>query len=437
MEPWQLAVILWSGMLLLIVLGIPIAFAIGSVAVVGSIWLWGGLHGLAVFSESAFYLMNSTSFFAIPLFMLMAELLRHSGVAANIYVVAERWVGRLPGGLGVSTLIMAAILGAMLGVSPASCAIMTSTSMEPMLKRGYDKRLVVGLICAGGAIGVVIPPSVIMIVYATFSGESIGKMFAGGMCIGLAIVLIMIAYVLITSACHPERAPSTTEKYSWKEKIVSIKGIIIPVVIIILILGSIYAGIATATEASGIGAFSVLLITISVRSKGIWKVLKTALLDTSRMFCMVAWIAICAIAFSKVVQFAGVPEWIVKIMSGLPVSKWLILIAMVLIVFVLGFILDPIGIIMMITPVFAPVVLALGIDSLWFAILFIVVLHTSYITPPVGFNLFIMKVMVPPEITTQDIYMGVIPFVGLELLGVALLIIFPPIVTWLPNILYR
>ena len=228
MEPWIPALVLWGSMLFLIVLGIPVAFAIGSIAVCGSIWLWGGTQGLTVFSESVVGLMSSTTFTAIPSFMLMAELLRHSGISVDLYAAAERWVGKLPGGLGVGTLCMAGILGAMLGVSPASCAIMSSTSMEPMFKCGYDKRLVVGLICAGGAVGVVIPPSVIMIVYASLTGDSVGKMFAGGMSIGIIMITMMIAFVMVASVLHPKLAPIVELKYSLKEKLLSLKGIIIP-----------------------------------------------------------------------------------------------------------------------------------------------------------------------------------------------------------------
>jgi tripartite ATP-independent transporter DctM subunit len=435
METWQVATILWGGMLLLIAFGVPIAFAIGGMAVFGSIWVWGGVQGLTVFSESAIGLMTSTTFVAIPLFMFMAELLRHSGISAMLYTAAERWVGKLPGGLGVGTMIMAGVLGAMLGVSPASTAIMASTSMEPMLKRGYDKHLVVGLICAGGAVGVVIPPSVIMIIYASITGESVGRMFAGGMAIGCVLVLLMISYILIIATLNPKIAPPSEREFTWKEKFVALKGIIAPAIVIMAVLGTIYLGIATATEAAGIGAFCTLAIVASQRKLS-WGVLKASSLDVARMFCMVAWIAICAIAFSKVVHFAGISEWTIKVVTGFSMSKYVVLTLIIFVLFILGFILDPVGIIMITAPVFAPIIATLGIDSLWFAVLFIVVLHTSYLTPPVGFNLFVMKVMVPPEITTKDIYRGVIPFVALQLLTIALMVIFPSLIRWLPASFY-
>ena len=434
MELWHVVIAMWVIMILLIALGFPVAFSLGSVAVIGSFYVWGGINGICIIATTAADVMTNWILLSIPLFILMAEVLKASGISDDLFEVLHVWMGRVAGGLAIGTSILGAILGAMMGAAPASTATMAGVALDPMLKRGYDKRLALGCIAAGGALSIVIPPSILMIVYASLTGVSPGGMFAGGLIPGLVLMLVFSGFIAIRCGTNQSLGPPTTERAGWDKKLTSLVKVILPVFIITLVLGSIYAGIATPTEAAAVGAFGAIISAIIYRRFSI-SMIRNALQDTTRVTVMIMWIVIAASAFSRVVEAAGASEMISKVVSDLALSKWVIMGMIQAVLLVLGCVLDPLGIMMITIPVFLPIISALGFDPLWFGVIFIINMGVAFITPPFGFNLFVLRGMVPPNVKMGDIIAGSVPFVFLYLIGLAICIVFPGLITWLPSLM--
>ncbi len=297
------------------------------------------------------------------------------------------------------------------------------------------RRLPWGASPAGARLGILIPPSVPMILYATLTGESIGGLFAGGVMPGLVLAALFILYIGIRCYFQPALGPAlpVEERVSWREKIISLKAVSLPVLIIVMVLGSIYAGVCTATEAAALGCLGSIF-SAAVYRKLNWTLIKETCYRTASLTAMIIWILIGAYCFTSVYTGTGAHELMEHILLSIPGGKWAILITMQIIFFILGCILDPVGIIMICTPVFVPVIKALGFDPLWFGVLFIMNMEMGYLTPPFGFNLFYMKAIVPPGITMGDIYRSIIPFVILQGIGLIIVIVFPEIALWLPKV---
>lgn len=429
-----ITVLLFGALILLLALGLPLAFVMGGVGVVGSYLLWGD-RGLYLIVTQAYASMGKFTLLAIPLFIFMAMILERAGVADDLYTLMHRWMGPLNGGLAIGTVIICTIFAAMAGISGAATVSMGIIALPAMLKRGYDKTIAMGSISAGGALGILIPPSVPMILYATLTGVSIGGLFAGGVLPGLLLALLFILYIGIRCYFQPALGPALPieERVSWREKFISLRAVLLPIMIIIMVLGSIYAGICTATEAAALGSLGAIISAVVYR-KFNWTLIKEACFRTGALTAMIIWILIGAYGFTAVYTGTGAHVLMEHIMLSIPGGKWAILITIQLIFFILGCILDPVGIIMITTPVFVPVITSLGFDPLWFGVLFIMNMEMGYLTPPFGFNLFYMKAIVPPGITMADIYRSIVPFVALQGIGLAMIIIFPQIALWLPKL---
>jgi len=430
-EPIFLLIIFFGGLLVLLAIGFPVAFSLASLATVFSYWLWGGTAGFFTIISTDYGKLTEFIIIAIPLFIFMAGTLQHTGIADDLYELIYRFMGALRGGLGMGTIIICAIFAAMAGISTVATAAMGLIALPSMLERKYDKNLAIGSVCAGGALGILIPPSIIMILYGVEAGVSIGKLFIGGIIPGILLAILFILYIGIRSWLQPELAPGSSIKFTSKEKIVAMRNVILPFLLITLVLGVIYTGVCTPTEAAGIGAFGALLCAL-MKGKLNWPNLKETFQMTVRINAMVCWIMISAGAFSKMVAVSGLGDWICESVGAVPVSRWVILAFIQFIFLILGMFLDPAGIILITTPIFVPIIMNLGFDPLWFGILFIINMEMAYITPPFGFNLFIMRGVVPPEISMGDIYRSIIPFVGIQALCLLLIILFPGLATWLP-----
>lgn len=433
METWMLATIVLFALLLLLSLGIPIAFTLCGVATLGILFTWGP-KGLLMLFNTAYGESTSFLLIAIPLFIFMANQLKFSGMGDDLYEMVYRWMGRLPGGLAIGTVMICALFAAMAGISSVATISMGLIALPSMLTRGYHKDLAVGSIAAGGALGILIPPSIIMILYGAMAEVSVGRLFIGGIVPGILLCLIFMVYIGIRSFFQKSMAPPVQERYSLKEKLLVLRGVILPVALILLVLGVIYFGICTPTEASAVGAFGAMVCALCY-GKLTWKNLNQSLWSTIKINAMVFWLIIGAIAFSQFMAYAEIQGLIHSTILSLEVSPWLILIAMQLIFFILGMFLDPAGIIMLTTPIFVPIVTDLGFDPLWFGILFVINMEMAYITPPFGFNLFIMKGIVPSSIDMTDIYRSIVPFVVLQALLLALVMLFPKLATWLPGLM--
>lgn len=430
METWLLSILAFGAMGVMLALGVPIAFALGAVALAGTIITWGPA-GLYMIPKTAYAEMTNYLLIAVPLFVLMSNLLQHSGLAEQLYEGVYRWMGRLRGGLAIGTVIICAVFAAMAGISSVATVSMGLIALPSMLKRGYQKEIAIGAISAGGALGILIPPSVIMIIYGAMAEVSIGQLFMGGIIPGVLLAALFCLYVGIRCWLEPGLGPPVEERYSFLQKLVVLRGLVLPCVLILTVLGVIYTGVATPTEASGIGAFGALICALLYRGLTL-RTLKQALISTTSLTAMVLWIMVGAVCFTHLLAYVGFSDLIKQAITALPVSRWIVLLGMQLTFFILGMFLDPAGIIMLTTPIFVPIVGALGFDPVWFGVLFTVNMEMAYITPPFGFNLFIMKGVVPKGVTMDDIYRSIAPFVALQAIGLIMCMIFPGLVLWIP-----
>jgi tripartite ATP-independent transporter DctM subunit len=435
METWLLTILYFGSLMLLLLLGLPLSFAFGGIAIVFS---------LILFGPSSLYLLpvgayeDSTNFIliAVPLFVFMANILENSGVAEDLYDMMYKWMGRLRGGLAMGTVVICAVFAAMSGLSGVATITMGLIALPSMLKRGYDKRMAVGCVSAGGTLGILIPPSIIMILYAFLCEESVGRLFIAGIIPGIILSLIFITYIAILCWMNPGMGPPIDEKIGWGEKLRASKAMALPLLLIFLVLGVIYTGICTPTEASSIGAFGAVICAI-LHKRLTFKVLSKALSRTMMITSFVVWILIGAGAFTRVYTALGAPDMLNSIISSLDIGPWTMICFMMFVFFVLGMFMDPAGIIMICTPVFIPVVKSFGFDTIWFGILFVINMEMGYITPPFGFNLFYMRAIAPKEVSMMDIYRSIVPFVILEIIGLLVVVFFPGLATWLPNMMMK
>lgn len=433
MDLGLITTLLFAGLILFLATGASLVMVMGGAAVLFSYLLWGP-QGLMQISANSFGVMQNFILIAIPLFIFMGVVLERSGLAMALYEMMYRWFGGVRGGLAVGTVIICMIFAAMVGVSGAATVSMGLIALPSMLDRGYDKKISIGCISAGGALGVLIPPSIPFILYGLFSGESIGALFASGIVPGILLGLLFILYILIRCFFQKDLGPALPKekRATWKEKLESLRAVVLPLVLIMLVLGSIFKGVATPTEAAALGAVGAM-VCAAVSGSLSWKVIKESSYATLQLSAMVVWIIIGGTAFTSLYTAIGAVDFIQELISTLPVSKYVVLVGMQMVLFLLGMMLDPGGIIMICTPVFVPVIKGLGFDPIWFGLLFILNMEMAYLTPPFGFNLFYMKAIVPSHITMGDIIRSVIPFVGIQALCLGIVIAFPDLATWLPR----
>lgn len=433
MEVGLLTVLIFGMLIVLLVLGLPIAFTLSGIAILFILILWGP-SGLLMIASSAYGQSGSFVLVAAPLFIFMAVVLEGSGMAEDLYDMMHKWLGAVPGGLASGTVVICAIFAAMAGISGVATVTMGLIAMPAMLSRGYDRKMVVGGIACGGALGIIIPPSIIAVLYGSITGTSVGKLFMGSMVPGILIAVVMIIYITIRCIINPAMGPIVPkeERPSWKEKMISLKGVILPLALILVVLGTIYSGIGTPTEASGIGALGAL-VCAAVNRKLNWKNLKLASVRALNVTVMAIWIVIGANAFAAIYTAGGASDLMLSIVNSLNIPPLAIIGLMMFVFFILGMFMDPMGMLMICAPVFLPVIEALGYDPTWFGVLFILNSGMAYITPPFGFNLFYMRAIVPADMKMEEIYLSVVPYVGCQALVLILVLFFPQIAMWLPG----
>lgn len=417
--------------LVLLAVGIPIGFALGGVSVLGILVLMGP-SGLFMLFATAYGEVTNYLLIAVPLYIFMANMLGVSDLADDLFQAVHNWFGRLRGGLAMGTVVICALFAAMAGISSVATVAMGLIALPSMLKRGYHKDLAVGSISAGGALGILIPPSIIMIIYGSIAEVSIGQLFMGGVIPGILLTAIFVVYIGVRCLMRPSLGPPIEEYLSFGEKVRSLKGVILPLLLIASVLGVIYFGVCTPTEAAAIGAAGSLVCCMVYRKLTL-RNLYQACIRTLRLNAMVLWIMIGAVSFSHLMSLAGLHTHTLDLISKIQAEPWVILVAMQVTFFILGMFLDPAGVIMITTPVFLPIVNQLGFDPVWFGVLFVINMEMAYLTPPFGFNLFIMKGVVPPSISMGDIYRSIIPYVVLQAICLILVILFPQLVLCLPQ----
>jgi tripartite ATP-independent transporter DctM subunit len=432
----MITLLFFGSLLFFLVLGLPLAFVLGGVSVIFLYFTWGP-DAFYMVASQIWSTMGNFTLVAIPLFVFMAMVLERTGVAKDLYRMMYLWWGGLRGGLAIGTLGICAIFAAMCGISGAAVVAMGTIALPSMLERGYDKRMVLGCINTGGGWGILIPPSILMILYSLITGVSVGQMFAAGVLPGLLLMVLTCLYIIVRCYFQPHLAPALPkeERASWREKMLALRAVILPIIIVVVTLGSIIAGVTTPTEAAAVGVFGALVSALVYR-KFSWELMRDASIRTFKLTGMIMWILFAAHAFSAAYQSMGAQELIEGMITGIPGGPWAVIITMMVIVFFLAMVLDPVGIMLITLPVFLPIVQSMGFDPVWFGILFVINMEIGYMTPPFGFNLFYLKGVVPSNITMKDIYVSVIPFVLVEIVGLALIMIFPEIATYLPDLMF-
>lgn len=434
LDPLVITIIMFTAMLALMAIGSPLAFALISCGAVMAYLVYGD-GGLDLLITATFSSMDNFLLVALPMFIFMGLVLQRSGVTDDLFEMMHKLMGQWPGGLGIGTVIICALIAAMAGVSGAATVSLGIIALPSMLKRGYDKRLVTGTIMAGGALGFLIPPSVLMIIYAFLSRDSVGKLFAAGLIPGLMLASIYIIYILLRCRLRPEMGPPATEQFTAREKIASLRFLIAPGSLIVTVLGCIIGGVTSPSEASAIGAFGSLVIAALQRRLN-WDMLRYVMLSTTKIMGMLMWIALAAVFFSKVYVGLGAGQIVSELVEDTSLSPIWVIITMLATYFILGMFLDDFAILFITIPLFVPIVKELGYDTTWFAVLFVLSMQSAYLTPPFGYNLFYMRSVAPKEITISDIYWSAIPFVILQIIGLALVVAFPQIALWLPGLLF-
>ncbi|MBA4327002.1 MAG: C4-dicarboxylate ABC transporter permease [Polaromonas sp.] len=429
-----LTLLLFLALVSALVVGVPIAFATGAIAVVFGVWLF-DINTLNLIVSRVFTLMGNQILVSVPLFILMAMVLEKAGIAEDIFKAAYVWSGRIRGGLAVAVIISCALMAAMVGVIGAEIVTMGVVALPAMLKRGYGKSLALGSICAGGGLATLIPPSVVLIMYALTTGTSIGQLYMAGILPGLMLAGFYIIYVITISYLKPEIAPAAPPEeinIPLMEKIGYLKKLILPGAVAFGVLGSLYMGIATPTEAAGIGVAGAVLAA-AVNRRLTWAGMSSAVVETTKVTCMLYWLFFGASALIGIYTIAGGTQYLKDLIAGLPIGKWGILLVVNLIWIVLGCIIDWIGILLLTAPIFVPVLVALGFDPIWIGVLFCMNMQISYISPPFGPAAFYLKGAAPPGITMGDIFRSVWPFIGIQVLALLTLVAFPEIALWLPR----
>ncbi len=448
-DPVQyMAIALFISFIVLIFTGYPVAWLMGGLAV--------AFTAISVFSDTyldtffgvdwgyssivvarIYAVMNNWVLVALPMFVFMGIMMDKSGIAEDLMTDLTKLFGRVRGGLAITVVLIGVLLAASTGIIGAAVVLLAVLGVPLMLKHQYDSALACGVVCATGTLGILIPPSIMLVLMADQIRVSVGDLFMGAVFPGLMLGLLYALFILIYAWLRPSVAPAPkdAEPVSFKLVLNVLKSTIPPAGLIIAVLGSIFMGIATPTEASGVGALGAMLLALARRRlsfSGLQDVLQNTMRTTSYIFALF----VGATAFSLVLRGFGGDELIEAALMSLPFGPYGVVAIILLVTFLLGFVLDWIEITLIILPLIAPVLANMGIDLVWFAVLFAVCLQTSFITPPVGFALFYMKGVAPKGIDTITIYKGIIPFMIIQLIGVAIIFFFPLIVTWLPKVAY-
>lgn len=432
----MVTVVIFGFMLLVMTTGLPLTFALGVTGMFATFLLWGP-EAMASVYLNAFGVAGASILVALPLFIFMGIMLQKSGIADDLYQMIYVLMGGVRGGLAMGTVAICAIIAAMVGISGAATVAMGIIALPSMLERGYDKQMVTGCIQAGGALGFLIPPSVLMIMFGFLGLTSPGRLFAGGLLPGIMLAILYIIYIGVRCYFQPHLGPARAagKQVNWREKAKALRALILPGVLIFSVLGLIFMGVTSITEASAVGAFGAV-VCAAIHRRLNWRILHECLMQTVKLMGMVMWIMVSAAFFSKIYIGLGAPVMLRELIVELGANPYLVLTFFLLSFFIMGMFLDDTAILFITVPLYVPLIVSLGFDKVWFGILFILSMQTAFLTPPFGYNLFYMKAIVPPEITLVDIYRSIIPFVILQTIGLILVVVFPQIALFIPSLVF-
>jgi len=437
LSPEFVTVVMLGAVVIGLFTGFPIAFILGTVALLFGLPFFGEQIGKLIYQRVWNLLLNYT-LLAVPLFIFMGLVLERSGIAERLYDVLYLWLGRVRGGLGIVTIVVGTVLAATVGTISASVTMLALVGLPSMLKRGYDKGLATGAICAGGCLGILIPPSVMLVLYGPMAQISVGKLFFGAFMPGFLLSFLYILYIAIRAALEPQnRPPIPAEEMQIpfvKKTRMLMTALVPPVLLVMAVLGTIFLGVAPPTEAASVGAFAAVMLTLAYR-KFSWKVLGECTLFTMQTSAFIFLMATMSFAFTGVFIGVGGDDVVKGLILGTPGGKWGAFFIVMFLVFILGFFLDWIGIVFIMVPIITPIAAAYGFDPVWFAIMVCVNLQTAFMTPPFAPAIFLVKGAADPSlgVTMSDIIRGIWPFVFLVLVGMVLCVAFPEIILWLPQ----
>lgn len=426
--------IMFGAVFALLLVGFPVAFTIGGISLFFGLWGFGPgffeLLPLRIWGT-----MTNFALMAVPLFIYMGVMLEKSGLAEELLEAMALVFGKLRGGLAISVIFVGALMGASTGIVGATVVTMGLLSVPTMLRSRYNKSLTTGTVAASGTLGQIIPPSIVLVLLGDIMNVSVGDLFVGAIVPGCILVLLYIFYIVVIAQIKPEWAPPIEQEvfdsFTRQELIIKVcKALVPPLLLMVAVLGSIFAGIASPTEAASVGAVGATLLT-AIHGRFSIQIVKEVMDMTTRLTCMVFIILVGATTLGLVFRGLGGDELVRGLIAALPFGKWGVLFIVMGIIFIAGFFLDFIEITFIHVPVLAPIMVSMGVDPIWLAILIAVNLQTSFLTPPFGFSLFYLKGVTPPEIDTMDIYKGIIPFVLIQIIGMCIICLVPDSVFWL------
>ncbi|KAA2315168.1 TRAP transporter large permease subunit [Pseudooceanicola sediminis] len=434
-----IALLMFSSMMLMLLTGQRVFGAIGFVAVVAALCLWGDKGGYDLGYGALMKLMKWYPMLTLPMFVFMGYVLSESKIADDLYRMFHVWMGGIRGGLAIGTIGLMVLVSAMNGLSVAGMAIGSTIALPELLKRGYDKKMVTGVIQAGSSLGILVPPSVVLVLYAMIARQPVGQLWLAGIGPGFLMAGMFILYIVIRCALNPALGPALSAEdrdIPMAEKLRLLWAGTLPLGIFLVMMVPFVMGYTSLVEASAIGALAAFTAAL-LKGRMSWRVFETATRQTLAISCMFMWIILAALAFGAVFDGLGAVKAIENLFTEkLGLSPWMILILMQLSFLVMGSFLDDTAMLVIVAPLYVPLVGALGFDLVWYGVLYTITCQIAYMTPPFGYNLFLMRAMAPPEITLRDIYGSIFPFVAVMILALIVVMVFPGIATWLPDTVY-
>ena len=436
----MIAMLMFSSMMLMLLTGQRVFGAIGFVAVVSALLLWGDRGGYDLGFSAAMKLMKWYPLLTLPMFIFMGYVLSESRIADDLYRMFHVWMGGLSGGLAIGTIGLMVLISAMNGLSVAGMAIGATIALPELLKRNYDKRMVTGVIQAGSSLGILVPPSVVLVLYAMIARQPVGQLWLAGIIPGLMMAALFISYIVIRCKANPKLGPPLSKKernVGWPEKLRLLRAGLLPLVIFFVMMVPFVNGWTSLVESSALGAVAAFVAAV-LKGRMTRNVFENSVRQTLGVSCMFMWIILAALAFGAVFDGLGAVKAIENLFTTqLNLSPWMILILMQLSFLLMGTFLDDTAMLVIVAPLYVPLVGALGFDLIWYGVLYTITCQIAYMTPPFGYNLFLMRAMAPPEIGIRDIYSSITPFVLVMVLALALVMVFPEIALWLPNYVYE
>jgi tripartite ATP-independent transporter DctM subunit len=438
MLPFDIAtmsVLILLAMVALLMIGVPLAFTSGAIAVVLCLTIYGP-QSLLILASRTFSFVDSYALVSVPFFILMASMMERSGIARDLYSALNVWSGRVPGGLAVVTTVVGVVLAATVGVIGGEIVLLGLVALPQLLRLGYDRRLAIGTVCAAGSLGTMIPPSIILVFYGMTAGVSVADLFLASFLPGLLLAGLYIAYILARCSLNPAMGPPPPAHeltIPMAEKLALLKGVAIPILIAGSVLGSIYLGFASVTESAAVGAVGVA-IAVWLRGDLSYPLLRDAAMQTLSTCGVVLWLVIGTNALIGVYTLMGGIDFAKSLLTGLPFPPVVVLMLMLGVWIFLGFFLDWIGIMLLTMPIFLPAIQAFGYDPIWFGILFNISMQIAYLSPPFAPAAFYLKGVAPPDMSLDEIFSAMWPFMALQTIGLALVFAFPKIALWLPSL---